>query len=101
MTKVAIQPEPSVHAGVVYRAVAGEHQAVAGTVGSALDALTAQLPPQEAGTIIVVQNHRPDQFFTAQQQQRLADLMKRWRAARDSGTELSTTEQAELDSLVD
>jgi hypothetical protein len=100
MTKVAILPEPSVGA-LMYRAVSGERQAVGNSAGAALDALAAQLPPEEAGTLVVVQNHKPDQFFTIQQQKRLEDLMEKWRAARDSGNALPASEQAELNSLVD
>jgi len=85
----------------MYRAVAGARHAVAKTVGAALDALAAQLPPEESGTLVVVQNHRPDQFFTAQQQQRLGQLIGRWRAARDSENSLPASEQAELNALVD
>jgi len=99
MTKVAILPEPSAEGVTMYRAVAGARQAVANTAGAALDALTAQLPPDESGTLVVVQNHRPDRFFTAKQQRRLEDLMSQWRLARDAGKELSPTEQAELKSL--
>lgn len=101
MTKVAILPEPSIKGDIMYRAVAGARQAVAKTVGGALDALTAQLPPEESGTLVVVQNHRPDQFFTVQQQRRLEDLMQRWRIARDTGKPLPASEQAELNALVD
>lgn len=101
MTKVAILPEPSTTGGIVYRAVAGARQAVAKTAGAALDALTSQLPPEESGTLVVVQNHRADQFFTVEQQRRLQELMERWRIARDSGKSLSETEQAELNALVD
>ena len=101
MTKVAILPEFSVEGNTVYRAVAGARQAVAKTVGAALDALTAQLPLEESGTLVVVQNHRADRFFTAQQQQRIDELMGCWRAARDSGKSLSPSEQAELNALVD
>jgi len=101
VTKIAILPEPSTKGGTIYRAVADGHQAVAKTAGAALDALTAQLAPEECGTLVVVQNHRPDQFFTAQQQNRLAELMTRWRMARDSGKSLSPPEQAELNSLVE
>ena len=54
MTKVAILPEPSVKDGMMYRAVAGARQAVAKTAGAALDALAAQLPPEESGTLVVV-----------------------------------------------
>ena len=86
---------------IMYRAVAGTRQAVARTAGGALDALTAQLPPEESGTLVVVHNHRPDQFFTAQQQQRLGELMQRWRSARDEGQSLPAAEQAELTALVE
>jgi hypothetical protein len=101
MTKVAILPELSPEGSMMYRAVGGAHQALAKTAGAALDALTAQLPAEETGTMVIVQNHRPDQFFTAQQQQRLGHLMDRWRAARDVETPLSPGEQAELSELVD
>src|SRR6266436_1661019 len=101
MTKVAILPEPSIKGDTMYRAVAGARQAVAKTVGGALDALTAQLPPEESGTLVVVQNHRPDRFFTAQQQGRLEELMEHWRTARDTGKTLSSSEHAELNALVD
>ena len=36
----------------------------------------------------------------AQQQQRLSELMARWRAARDAGSALPPAQQAELDALV-
>jgi hypothetical protein len=102
MTKVAILPEPAARDGVTYyRAVAGTRQSVAKTVGGALDGLTAQLPADESGTLVIVQNHGPDEFFTAQQQRRLGELMDRWRAARNAGLSLSSAEQRELDSLVE
>jgi hypothetical protein len=84
-----------------YRAVAGKVQAVGKTAGQALDALTAQLDTAEAGTLVVVQHGQSDRFFTAQEQQRLAGLMARWRAAQDAGTGLSPQEQAEIEALVE
>ena len=51
--------------------------------------------------MVIVQNHRPDQFFTTRQQQRLSELMAGWRAARDAGDSLPPAEKAELDALVD
>lgn len=101
MTKVAIFPEPSASGQPRYRALAGGLQATATTAGTALDALTAQLPAERTGTLVIVQNHRADPFFTAAQQQRLGELMACWRAARDAGTALPPPEQAELDALVD
>lgn len=48
----------------------------------------------------MVQSLPPDRFFTAAQQQRLDELMARWRTLRDQGTPLPTDEQAELEALV-
>lgn len=101
MTTIAIVPDDPHVSPPRFRAVAGDVQSVGATVGQALDALTAQLsgPPQT--TLIVVQPMQPDALFTAAQQQRLAELMARWRAARDAGTVLRPEEQAELDALVE
>jgi hypothetical protein len=101
MTTVAIVLEPVETGGTSYRAVAGDKQSVGRTVGEALDALTAQLSEEESGTLIDVQNQRPDSFFSGQQQQRLAELMARWRAACDTGGALPSDEQTELESLVE
>jgi hypothetical protein len=85
----------------MYRAIAGKAQSVGKTPGEALDALTAQLDEASAGTIVVVQQLRPDRYFSEQKQQRLAELMARWRSARDTGTPWRADEQAELDALVE
>ena len=50
---------------------------------------------------MIVQSFSPDRFFGAEQQARLAELMARWRRARDTGAELPAEEQAELDALID
>jgi hypothetical protein len=99
MTTIAIMPENPEAEETSYRAVSGKKQSVGRTPGEALDALTAQLGEEETGTLLVVQNLRPDHFFTAPQQQRLAELMARWRIARDTQTALSSAEQAELEEL--
>ncbi len=65
-----------------------------------LDAIAAQLGDSEASTLVVLQNNLPDAFFSETQRTRLALLMQKWRAARDSGTEFSAAEQSELDALV-
>jgi hypothetical protein len=101
MTKVAILPEPSEQGEMAYRAIAGARQSLAKTAGAALDALTAQLPAEEAGTLVIVQSQQPDGFFTTEQQERLQALMARWRAAREAGASLTPAGQAELDTLVD
>src|SRR4051812_20197507 len=100
MTKVAILPERSMTGHTMYRAVSGSRQAVARTAGAALDALASQLEPDEGGTLVVVQNHRPAQFFTAKQQLRLEQLMNRWTTARDAARSISPEEEAELEALI-
>src|SRR5713226_4977408 len=100
MTTIAIMPENPEAGETSYRAISGKRQSVGRTPGEALDALTAQLGAEETGTLLVVQNLRSDRFFTAQQQQRLEELMARWRSARDTQTALSSAEQAELEGLV-
>jgi hypothetical protein len=100
MTKVAILPIPNEHDEPSYCAIAGTKHAQGKTVGEALDALTAQLSADETSTLIIVQSLRPDRFFTAAQQQRLAALMARWRTARDQGATLPVDEQTELDTLI-
>ncbi|MBE7502101.1 MAG: hypothetical protein HS113_17755 [Verrucomicrobiales bacterium] len=99
--KVAILAEPTAQGGLEYRAIASGRRATGKTAGAALDAITAQLPADETGTLVIVQAHRPDRFFTAAQQRRLAELMVRWRAARDAGGSLPSAELAELDALVE
>src|SRR5437762_3286561 len=101
MTRVAILPEPSATGKTAYRAIAGQRQSVGKTAGEALDALQAQLPADESGTLVIVQNWRPDRFFTAEQQNRLSELIDRWRNERDAGQSLSDAEKRELDELID
>jgi hypothetical protein len=86
---------------VSYHAVAGDKLSQGKTPGEALDALTVQLSEEETSTLVIVQNLRPDRFFNAEQQQRLADLMNRWRIARDKGESLTSDEQSELEALVE
>lgn len=101
MTTIAIVPESPGVPATGYHAVAGKVRSVGRTAGEALDALTAQLEEADKGTLVVVQHRQPDEFFTAPQQQRLQELMARWRAARDSQGAFPPAEQAELDALVE
>jgi hypothetical protein len=101
MTTVAILPISDVNGEKSYRAIAGDKYSVGKTAGQALDALTAQLDEIEFSALLVIQSFRPDLFFSAEQQERLSELMTLWRAARDQGQELLPEQQVELDSLVD
>jgi hypothetical protein len=44
---------------------------------------------------------QPDRFFSAAQQKRLAELMEKWRLARDEEAPFSAEELSELDALVE
>jgi aminoglycoside/choline kinase family phosphotransferase len=101
MIRVAILPIPTQQGDITYCAVAGDKHTQGRTAGEALDALSAQLPEDETGTLIIVQSRHPDRFFEASQQQRLAELMERWRVARDQGDTLAAAEQAELEAAVE
>ncbi len=92
MTTITILPEKTDS----YRAVAGDKESTGRTAGEALDALASQLEDEESGTLVIVQNHRADEFFNPTQQQRLTELVER----RSAGS-LSTEEERELESLVE
>jgi hypothetical protein len=100
MMTIAIVPEDPQASPHRFRALAGALQSLGATAGEALDALTAQLGGPGETTLVVVQPMRPDAWFTAEQQQRLEQLMARWRAGRDGGAPLSPEEQAELEALI-
>lgn len=101
MTTVAILPISDVNGERAYRAIAGDKYSVGKTAGQALDALTAQLDEIEFSALLVIQSFRPDSFFSAEQQERLSELMNSWRLARDQGQELPPEQQAELNRLVE
>ncbi len=83
-----------------FRAVSGKKQSFGETIGEALDALNEQLEAGERNTVVYVQDFRPDEFFTAGQQERLSELMQKWRDARDNKGRFSTEEQSELENLI-
>lgn len=101
MVKVAILPVLTASGTVAFRAVAGDRQSEGRTAGEALDALTTQLSEDEKSALVIVQSLRPDRFFGEGQQRRLAELMARWRDARDAGASLPAHEQAELEALIE
>lgn len=91
MTTITILPEKTDG----YRAFAGDKEGAGRTAGEALDALTSQLEGEENGTLVIVQNHKADEFFNGAQQARLTELMQ----LRQAGN-LSTGEANELESLI-
>jgi hypothetical protein len=100
MTTVTIVQERDERGELSFRATSWDREAAGKTPGAAFDAFAADMPAHERGTIAIVQEFRPDEFFSATQQARLSELMTRWRAARDSNSTLPTEEQTELDRLI-
>src|SRR5213078_810786 len=100
MTKVAITTENPGSASATFRAASRGRESVGPTPGAALESL-AQLDPSESNTLIVVQSMHPDEFFTAQQQQRLGELLARRRSALDAGRQMEAADETELQTLID
>ena len=101
MTTVAILPTVDPRGDKVYRAIAGNKQSVGKTAGQALDALTDQLDQPDFSGLLLIPGFQPDALFTADQQNRLAELMNQWRATRDRGEELPEPQQVELEDWVE
>jgi hypothetical protein len=101
MTRVTVLKDGADDQAATYRAVGGHAQAMGRTAGEAVDALAAQLPEDQAATLLIVRDLRPDHFFPAERRRRLDELMVRWRAGRDSGTTLPAEERDELERLVE
>ena len=101
MTTISIIPEHSVPGEIIWRAIAGDRRSQGRTMGEALDALAAQLALDTAEARVIVQQNQPDQFFTLAQQRRLAELMAKWRTAREAEQPLPPAEQLELEALIE
>lgn len=100
MSTVSIVPVPGAQGGSAYQATSGERHASGATPGMALDAITGLMGAEEGPTLVLLLRSAPDSHFSASQRDRLADLMAKWRTARDTGVELPGDEQGELDALV-
>ncbi len=101
MTKVAVYHESADPESMPFRAVSGRNQAMGRTAGEALDALAAQLPQEDADTLVIVRNMSPDRFFSAGQRRRLEELMALRREAIATNSLLTAQQEAELEQLVD
>jgi hypothetical protein len=71
------------------------------TVGEAVDSLTSQFENGDDETLYIVQRFSPDEFFTAEQQKRLSELMSELHAAQDRGAQLAPEEREELEKLIE
>ncbi len=99
MTTVLVLPNNQ--NGKSFRAISGEKESFGETVGEALDAMTEELELKNSNAVVFVQDFRPDEFFTEAQQKRMAELMQKWRTARDKGGDWSPEEQTELEKLIE
>jgi len=100
MAVIAVTPETNETGEIVYRAVEGDRYSIGRTPGQALDALGSEVTGADNGTFLVSRLGTPDRFFTYTQQERLADLMSRWKSPQQGEAGLTPDEFAELEDLV-
>ena len=86
--------------GRLFQAVSGKNKSVGNTVGEALDALEKQIP-NEPNAVIYIQDFQPDEFFTAEQQKRLSELMETLRNCQAKNVEMSPNDREELEALIE
>ena len=98
---ITITSETKAASGIQWRAVTNGKQSIGKTAGEALDNLSRELGETRDGYYVVYEKWKPDEFFTAAQQQRLEELMTRWRVCRDAGGKLQSEDYEELEALVD
>lgn len=101
MTTIAILPEEGEADVTAFSAISAGRQATGRTAGEALDALTIQLGVKGSGAVMIMQQVHPDRFFPIDPRDSLSRLMAQWRAVRETRNVLPTTEQTELERLVD
>ena len=71
------------------------------TVGDALNELDTRIGPPNEMRVIIVQCFVPDEFFTADDQNRLRELMTARKTALAAGRELPEDQWSELQALID
>ncbi len=52
-------------------------------------------------TLYIVQRFQPDEFFTAEQQKRMSELMKKLKLAQNGEGDFSLEEKSELEILIE
>jgi hypothetical protein len=100
MKTISIKTVTTTDGERLYQAILGTQSSTGKTAGEALDDLTTKMENQEINGFLFLQVNEPDQFFTAPQQERLAELKSLWQVARDQGNTLSIEQQTELDDLM-
>lgn len=101
MTAISISTIVDATGHQQYHASAGDKTSVGDTIGEAIDAVVSQLKESSQEFVLLSRRSKPDEFFSADQQQRLACLMGEWRTARDSNQPFPEAKQQELNALVE
>ena len=99
MATITVMREEQTKGTALYRAASGKLQASGNTIGQAIDSLSEQLGEHDSGTLLIIQNLKPDRFFNDTQRQRLVELMSEWRSARDGDFDFPAEKQIELEIL--
>lgn len=99
MNTISIFSLSSESGGALFQAVSGEQSSLGSTAGEALDGIHPQLTEKQSSTLVLLQEMKPDLFFSEEQRKRLEALMSRWRSARDRGEVLIDQEMEELNKL--
>lgn len=84
-----------------FRAISDQKESFGETIGEALDSMTEELELKNRNAVVLLQDFAPDEFFTEEQQTRTAELMQKWRVARDEGGTFSNEDQTELEKLIE
>ena len=92
---------PDYQNGKYFRAVYNGKESLGKTIGEAVDSLTSQIENGSDETLYIVQRFSPDEFFTANQQKRLSELMNKLHAAQEGAQEFLPEEKAELEKLIE
>jgi hypothetical protein len=100
MKTISIKTVTTTDGKRLYQVSLGTQSSTGKTAGEALDDLTAKMENQEINGFLFLQVNEPDQFFTAPQQEKSAELKSLWQVARDQGNTLPIEQQAELDDLM-
>jgi hypothetical protein len=100
MKTISIKTVTTTDGKRLYQVSLGTQSSTGKTAGEALDDLAAKMENQEINGFLFLQVNEPDQFFTAPQQEKLAELKSLWQVARDQGNTLPIEQQAELDDLM-
>jgi hypothetical protein len=101
MESIVIYPVALDDGSQRFHAVAGDVHSEGDTAGQALDGFLDERESRVTATVVILPQFGPDKFFSAAQHARREQLMAKLRAKPETGIDLSASERAELEYLVD